>query len=335
LYVHIVDPPAYTPPYDRALAEALRRAGARVELWDAERFYPRSIGPRRVSRLLQHVPAMRRYARAARAADVVHFQWLPVQWVDWALLPKGRPVVLTAHDILPRESLPGQRAGQRRAYGKVDAVVVHSEHGAARLRTEAGVDPGKVHVIPHGAFAPAPAGALPDGLVKERPVVLFFGLIRPYKGLDVLLDAWRGIDGADLWVVGRPRFDVASLKASAPSSVKWVTRFVSDAEAAAVMEAADVVVLPYREIDQSGVLFTAMGHGKPVVLTEVGGFPEIEAAVHVPPGDPAALRTALKALLADEPRRSTLAAASLRAAAGGYSWDAIAQRHLALYDSLR
>jgi glycosyltransferase involved in cell wall biosynthesis len=331
LRVHLVDPAAYTPPYDRALCAALARAGADVELWSADRFYPRSLGPRRVSRLLQHGPAMRRYARAARAADVVHFQWLPVQWIDWALLPRGRPVVLTAHDVFTREALPGQHAGQRRAYSRVDAIVVHSSHGAARLSAWAD----KVRVIPHGAFEPVPAGTLPDGLVKGGdPVVLFFGLIRPYKGLSVLLDAWEGVSGAELWIVGKPRYDVSALRARAPSSVRWVERFVTDAEAAAVFQAADVVVLPYLEIDQSGVLFSAMGHGKPMILSSVGGFPEISEAVHVPPGDPAALRSALIGLLGDPGRRADLSAAALAAAAGPYSWDAIAQRHLELYSSL-
>src|SRR3954469_14466661 len=122
--VHVVDPPAYTPPYDRALCAALARAGAEVELWTsrfgygesgpapgfrvAEAFYRRSAGApgsrrRRAGRLAQHVPDMLRYRRRAAAADVLHFQWLPVQAVDWALLPARRPRLITAHDVLPRE----------------------------------------------------------------------------------------------------------------------------------------------------------------------------------------------------------------------------------------
>ena len=330
--VHVVDPPAYTPPYDRALVAALARAGASVALVGPDRFYPREFGPQRLSRLAQHVPGMLRYrAAATRDADVVHFQWLPVQWVDWALLPRGVPVGLTAHDVFTREALPGQHWGARRAYDRVEAIVVHSSHGADRLAPWSS----KVHVIPHGAFAPEPAGELPVGLVKGAvPVVLFFGLIREYKGLDVLLSAWEGVGGAELWIVGNPRMDVSALRAAAPPGVRWVTRFVSDAEATAVMQAADVVVLPYREIDQSGVLFTAMGHGKPMILSSVGGFPEVGEAVHVPPGDPDALRAAICALLEDPARRASLGDAARAAAAGPYSWNAVARAHLDLYASL-
>jgi glycosyltransferase involved in cell wall biosynthesis len=353
-----VDPSAYTPPYDHALSTALARLGDQVTLAtsrfgygavpaalgyvrDERAFYrlqPGSAGSRArlAGKLAQHVPDMLRLRRRARHFDVVHFQWLAVQHLDRGLLPRGRPLVLTAHDVLPREPRRGQLDAQRRLYERMDAVVVHSRHGERRLVEDIGADPEKVEVIPHGAFrhlttmTPAPL-PLPDPGV---PVVLFFGLLRPYKGLDVLLEAWRGIDGAELWVVGNARMDTSALKASAPANVRFLERFVSDAEAAALFRRADIAVLPYREIDQSGVLFTALAFGTPLVLSEVGGFPEIDAAVHVPPGDAGALHAALAQLLGDENRRAWLRVAAERAVATGYSWEAIAARHTALYARL-
>ena len=97
--------------------------------------------------------------------------------------------------------------------------------------------------------------------------MLFFGLIRPYKGVDVLLDAWRRAerpDGAELWIVGMPRMDASFIHGP---DVRTALRFVSGAELAGAFRAADLVVLPYREIDQSGVLFTALAFGKPLLLT--------------------------------------------------------------------
>jgi glycosyltransferase involved in cell wall biosynthesis len=361
--VDVVDPSAYTPPYDHALCAALARAGADVRLVTSafsygaapraegygvdERFYrgAPARGRARVAwKLAHHAPDMLFAARSAsrRAVDVVHFQWLAVQPLDVALLRAFRaPLVLTAHDVLPREARPGQRAAQRRLYERVDAVVVHSEHGRARLMDELGVAAEKVAAIPHGVLQPAGAGepgALPPELAGVAgPVVLFFGLLRPYKGVDVLLEAWRGVDGAELWVVGMPRMDTGALRATAPPGVRFVERFVSDGEAAALFRRADLAVLPYREIDQSGVLFTALGTGTPLVLSAVGGFPEVAAAGAaelVPPGDPAALRAALRRLLADPAARERLAAGARRAAEERYGWDAIARRHLELYARL-
>jgi glycosyltransferase involved in cell wall biosynthesis len=367
--VHVVDPSAYTPPYDHALCRSLAALGAEVELFTsrfaygavpppdgyARRnfFYRAAVGPpasraRRVAKLIEHVPDMLRYRRAARAADVVHFQWLTVQHLDGRLLParrspsgRRRPLVLTAHDILPREPRHGQLSAQRRLYERFDALVVHSEHGRRRLTDELGIDSARVHVIAHGAFvAPAVERSSPpplSPLQTDVPVVLCFGLLRPYKGLDLLLDAWRDIDGAELWVVGMPRMDISPLRAAASPSVRFVPRFVSDAEAAACFARADLLVLPYREIDQSGVAFTALGAGVPMLLSDVGGFPELAAtgaACTFPAGDSASLRDALRELLSDPETLTAMAERAHAAASGPYSWDAVARRTLDLYESL-
>src|SRR5207248_9956786 len=125
---------------------ALGRAGSEVDLLTTsfaygpapapdgyrlrQLFYRRARGAagsrlRSASKLLEHVPDMLRYRRLAPEADVVHFQWLTVQWLDRQLLP-DRPLVLTAHDLLPREPRLLQARAQRRLYDAVDAVVAHS-----------------------------------------------------------------------------------------------------------------------------------------------------------------------------------------------------------------
>jgi glycosyltransferase involved in cell wall biosynthesis len=364
MHVHVVDPSAYTPPYDHALCRALGTAGADVSLYTSRFAYgpvPPPSGYRRIEhfyragallpgsgngaqrarralKLAEHVPGMLRYRRAARAADVVHFQWLSVQQLDGHLLPHGKPLVLTAHDVLPREPRPGQREAQRRLYERFDAIVAHSAHGRSRLIDELGVDGERVHVIPHGAFAhlaDAPEG--PPPFDTDKQVVLFFGLLRPYKGLDVLLDAWREVDGAELWIAGMPRMDISELRASAPANVRFVPRFITDRQLPPYFRRADLVVLPYREIEQSGVLFTALAFGKPLLVSDVGGFGEIAAAGAaraVPPGDAAALGAALNELLGDPVKLAALATRSRELAGGEYGWPEIARRTLALYERL-
>jgi glycosyltransferase involved in cell wall biosynthesis len=364
--VQLVDPSAFTPPYDRALAAALAHRGAEVELLTSrflygpvpradgyrieECFYQRSVArgldasARRVFKLAEHVPDMLRLRRRADA-DVVHYQWLTVPALDALLLPPKRPRLITAHYILPPRPSCHQLTLARRVFGRMDAVIAHSEHGASRLRDEIGLDPGRVRVIPHGAFdylthlaqeKPLPAEL--EG--AERPVILFFGLLRPYKGLDVLLDAFCRLDGPELWIVGNPRMEVEPLRrlaAGAPGRVRFLTRFVEEAEIPAIFRRADIVVLPYRDAEHSGVLYTGLAFGKPLVLSAVGGFPELAAdgaARIVSPGDPAALAMTLGELSADRPAREELAAAARRAAAGPYSWDGVAERTLALYREL-
>jgi glycosyltransferase involved in cell wall biosynthesis len=364
--VQLVDPPAFTPPYDRSLAAALARAGADVELVTsrflygpvpepdgyrvAERFYRRSSARgldapgRRAFKLLEHVPDMLRF-RGAADADVIHYQWLTVPALDAWLLPPRRPRLMTAHYVLPPSPGRRQLAVARRAFGAMDAVIAHSEHGAARLREAVGLDPARVRVVHHGAFdyltrLPEERPLPPELRGAGGPVILFFGLLRPYKGLDVLLDAFARVDGAELWIVGNPRMDVEPLRRAAARSggrVRLLTRFVEDAEVPEIFRRADLLVLPYRDVEHSGVLYAGLAFGKPMVLSSVGGFPEVAAlgaASLVPPQDPAALAAELERLISDEAARAELGAAAGRVAAGPYSWDEAARRTLELYDEL-
>ena len=113
---------------------------------------------------------------------------------------------------------------------------------------------------------------------------------------------------------------------------------MTDAELAGVLRRADLVTLPYREIDQSGVLYAALGLGRPLLLSDVGGFGEVAAtgaAELVAPGDPAALHAALaRAARRPRPPRDPRRSPPPHAAQTTYAWDAIAQRHLALYGML-
>jgi len=372
--VQLVDPSAFTPPYDRALAAALARGGAEVELLTSRflygavppaegyrvegRFYRRSAArgldaPARVPfKAAEHLPDMLRFrrdeARAARAGagpDVLHYQWLTMPPLDIHLLPKQRPRVMTAHYILPPDPTHRQVTSARRTFGPMDAVIAHSEHGAARLRDEVGLDPAKVRVIPHGAFdyltrLPEEKPLPPELGGAKGPVILFFGLLRPYKGIENLLQAFRQVEGAELWIIGNPRMDVAPLRALAaevPGRVRFVTRFIDDAEIPAIFRRADLLALPYLDAEHSGVLYTGLAFGKPMVLSAVGGFPEVAATGAgrlVTPGDVDALARALAELAADEGARTELAAAASRAAAGPFSWDETARLTLDLYREL-
>lgn len=364
--VQLVDPSAFTPPYDRALAAALARAGADVELLTSHFLYGPVPPPEgyRVSELFyrrtaargldargrlpfkaaEHVADMLRFRRAADA-DLVHYQWLTAPSLDVHLLPSLRPRVMTAHYILPPQPSRRQVKSARRVFAAMDAVVAHSEHSAARLQDEVGLDPAKVRVIPHGAFdylTKLPEEKpLPSELEgAEGPVILCFGLLRPYKGIENLLEAFRRVEGAELWIVGNPRMDVGPLRVLADEAdgrVRLVTRFVDDAEIPAIFRRADLVVLPYLDAEHSGVLYTGLAFGKPMVLSAVGGFPEVAetgAARLVPPGDTPALASALAELVEDESGRAELAAAATRAAAGPFSWDEAARRTLDLYREL-
>ncbi len=233
----------------------------------------------------------------------------------------------------------------------MDAVVVLTEQGAQRVEDEFSVPRDRINVIPHGALdyltrLPDEAPLLPELEGAEGPVILSFGLIRPYKGVDVLLRAFAELeaDTAELWIAGRPLgVDPAELRALADAAkgrVRFVTRFITDTELPAIFRRADIVALPYREAQQSGVLYAALAFGKAIVASGVGGLAEVARAGDgetlrlVEPGDVAELAGALAELAGNPGERARLEAAASAVAAGPYSWDAVAAQTLELYRRL-
>src|ERR671911_332380 len=294
--VHLIDPSGDVLPYDHALAAALARRGLEVEVVTSrfvhgpapepegyevsESFYrlatragARAPRRRRLLRAAEHVPDMLRYRRRAGGADVRHFQWLPVERIDAHLLPAARPRVLTMHNVIRREAV------DRRLAERMDAVIVHTRHGAELL---GGCE--RVHVIPHGAF---------EHLRRLAP----------------------------------------------PGRVRFVDRYVSDAELPAYFRRADLLVLPHRNVDMSGVLFAGLAFGKAMVLSDVGGFRELVeehgAGRLVPAGDTTALGAAIGELLGDPEERRRLEEAARAAAAGPFSWDRVAEQTAAVYERVR
>lgn len=369
--VKLIDPSAFTPPYDRALAAALAAEGADVELITSEftygpvpephgytvshDFYRRTSRRfRRLSKAAVHVPEMRALRRKIDRepeGTVTHYQWLTMPRIDRHLISGRRPRVMTAHYILPPDPSPKQVGEARKTFGLMDAVIAHSRQGADRLIGEVGLPEDRVRVIPHGVFdylTGMPERDLPPELAGEPgerpPVILFFGLLRPYKGIDVLLQAIKEMEPGpvppELWIVGNPRMDLTELRAraaEAPIRVRWLTRFIEDAEIPAIMNRADLLVLPYTDGEQSGVLYTGIAFGKAMIVSEIGGIGEV-AREHglarlVPPGDAGALRIELSELTRPDGKasREELADRAREAAAGPFAWRRIARQTLDLY----
>ena len=349
--VVLADPPAYTPAYDHELAGALARAGVDVELvtsrfrfGDApppsgyarsELFYPLSSRLFRRSRLrlplklAEHPLGMARLAR--RAADVVHVQWLAAPELDRILLRTRAPVVFTAHDLLPRRTA-AKLALWRRLYARFDKIVAHSEHGRRTLLA-LGVADERVRVIPHPVFC-SDAPRRDDGRT-----LLFFGIIRPYRGLEDALAAAARVEGARLIVAGDPVEPLDGYRARAGPSVEWRLGYLPDDEVDRAHGEATLAVFPYRpEIDQSGSLLRALGAGVPAVAYDVGGIAEpvrrFGAGRVVPPGDVDALVAAISELLNDEQALAAARAGAVRARET-LTWDAAARAHVDLYRELQ
>lgn len=321
----VVDLLCNTPYYCGPLAAALRDAGVTAEL-ASPRFYldppyldgyPRAgwivdmavrVAGRRPVRLLARsievgINAASLLARvAAGRYDVVHVQWNPFD--EHATLPMrilrnrcdatGTLLVQTAHNAVPHDRPAADRGTIRRNLDLSHLVIAQTEHVAAELRDDLGVA-SPIEVISHPPLftdreLPERAGAAERVGLRRAPTVLFSGLLRPYKGLDLLADAWPLVlaeqPDARLVVAGR-RADsavageLARLRALPGVVVREA--YLSMADLLDYYAAADVVAVPYRHISQSGALMTATGLGRPVVVTPLPGLLEqtvgLESAV--------------------------------------------------------
>jgi glycosyltransferase involved in cell wall biosynthesis len=351
--IALVDPLAYTPPYDHSLAAALAEQGHAVTLLTSrfpygepptpagyareEIFMPVSSRVFRRSPLrlaakgLEYLPSVVRLLRRVERLDpdVVHVQWLPRPELDLRWLRRisaERPVVLTAHDVLPRRERA--RAAWPEVLETAERVVVHSRRAVEQL-VEVGLGHERIVRIAHPVFEGEELGP-PAGRT-----LLFFGLIRDYKGLDVLLRALPEIPDARLVVAGDPVDPVEPVEVD--GRVEWRLRFISEPEVRELMARAAAVVLPYRQLDSSGVLATAIGYRRPVVVTDVGSLGEIVrefgAGEVVPPNDPRALAEACARLL--EPKALAAAHAGAERAAQVLTWETAAAEHDRLYREVR
>lgn len=346
----LVDPAAFTPPYDDALAAALARAGAEVELVTApfrfgatprpvgyrrsELFYPLSSRLFRGSRLrlplkaIEHPAGMLQLRR--RTADVFHLQWLALPELDGRLLPRHVPTVFTAHDLLPRRTA-AKRALWLGLLGRFARVVVHSQRGRQTL-AGLGVSEERLRVVPHPVFPSDPPRA------DDGHTVLCLGVIRPYKGLADGVAAVRQVEGARLLVAGDPRLPIEPLRTAAGPAAEWRLGYLSEAEVDRALGEATVALFPYRaELDQSGALLRALGAAVPAVVYDVGGLAEPVQAYGagrvVPAGDIEALAVAVRELLED-PVALERARAGARRAREALTWDASASAHLRIYREL-
>lgn len=221
----------------------------------------------------------------------------------------------------------------------VDGFVVHNEFDRGELDRRYALDGRPVALIAHGPYdqyVSEPGEATPRH--DDAFNLLFFGVIRPFKGLEDLVEAFNGLPAEEaerfrLTVVGetwegwtRPG---ELIEAGAHRDrIDFVNRYVSDEEAAGYFAAADAVVLPYHRSSSSGPAQMAMSHGLPLVITSVGGLVEAvagyEGAIRVPPKDPDAIRAALSEALELRGRRFD----------DPHSWDTTVDRYSEFFSTV-
>jgi glycosyltransferase involved in cell wall biosynthesis len=292
----------------------------------------------------------------ATPASIVHIQWwsLPLFPVclTFALAAKLRriPVVVTVHNVLPHEPSPWFLRMSRMLCGLANHLIVHSEVNRDQLLKHVRCGENNVTCVPMGIEVPNTTA--PDkesaraqiGIPRGRPTLLFFGTIRPYKGLDTLLRALAIVRAEHpdvlLIVAGKPweawaRYQAPIDDEGLAENVVSRLDYIPEAEVPLYYAAADLVVLPYAHFHaQSAVGVQVLGHGRPLIVTDCGGLPALvnhEAKWMVAPNEARALAEKINAFFR-EPTCATEAFAEIARQAGErMSWAAGAKAHWDIY----
>jgi glycosyltransferase involved in cell wall biosynthesis len=285
--------------------------------------------------------------------DVIHFQWLPIPALDRIYLRQLQriaPLVLTAHNTTLYHGAASSRLqglGLNSIFKCFDAIIAHTEYSKNRINAKRLIAPEAVAVIPHGVldYYRSLGHNTENRCAAANPTILFFGNIKPYKGLDILLRAFHALPlstrkSSRLVIAGRPHCDMRALRKLSQdlgidSQVTWKLRFMEEPDVADLFRSATVVALPYREIDQSGVLMTAIAFETPVVASRLEGFQEtIKDGVHgylVPPGEVSSLATALDRILTSPDQAGRMRQELRILRNGKLSWDHCAKETLKVY----
>jgi glycosyltransferase involved in cell wall biosynthesis len=289
-------------------------------------------------------------------ADRVHIQWwsLPLFPVclTFALAAKLRriPLIITVHNVLPHEASPGFLRASRVLYRLADRLIVHTEASREQILQHFPVDPHRVACIPMGVDAPRSGAASKRdartriGIDPGRPTLLFFGTIRPYKGLMDLLRAMAIVrekhTSVQLLVAGMPWDPWAPYAEFIDQNglrERVYTRldYIPEDQIQDYFSAADLVVLPYTHFDaQSAVGAQVLGAGRPLLVTKTGGLPALvgdDARWIAPPRDPAALAERIAAFLAKPEEAAAVFEAIASEVRAQMSWQASADAHWRIY----
>lgn len=271
------------------------------------------------------------WLRLAAGVRVVYFPyahtWTPVM-LAWARL-LGCRAVITFHDYRPHLGEADRLT--RLILWLTSRLATHFIFLSAHVRDEAVADRAAIApvstVVPHGLFSlPGLAEKSPDSLRATPRTLLFTGRLSRYKGIEMLAQAFgqAGLPDCRLVIAGKSNYAIDA--AAFPPGVELIDRFLDEAEMAALLNEADVLVLPYLEATQSGIVTLGIDSATPMVCTRVAGLSEQLApdeALFCAP-DSAALAAAL-AEVATLDRRQHLCCA-LRARKRDLGWSGIADR---------
>lgn len=289
-----------------------------------------------------------RMLRRERIEVVVLVWWVWIWAIPYRVICSlaGACVVVQCHNVSDKEPSWWKSALTNLLLRRADQVLVHAASEALEVQKRLGprAPVQRLFLPAHqlGGKVPSREEARRRLGLGDSPVALFFGHIRPFKGLDIALRAWSTLRrdallliAGEVWWDEEPQYRRMIEELKLQQKIIFHPRFIPEAEVPIYFAAADVVLAPYRSEAQSGVVMTAFHFARPVIASRVGGIPEVvrdgENGLLIPPEDPAALAAAAESFFQRD--RAAMERAAARTAAES-SWPRYAAELSAVITSL-
>ncbi len=265
--------------------------------------------------------------------DIIHINERNLGFFPVLAFLDTRKVVLTIHDPVAHIGSGSWYSGlETKAFlRKSPNIIVHGEKFRGHYPTK------RVFVIPHGEYGRF--NTTSSEVIEEDDTVLFFGRINKYKGIDILVqamkDVWKKRPQTKLIIAGEGDLKALGVDVDGMSGVEVINNYIPNEEVSKLFQRASIVVLPYIEGSQSGVLATALALGKPTIATRVGCFEETlengKNGILVEPGKPEGLRDAMLELLENNEERKDLGKRAKEYSDQYLQWAPIAKKTLDSY----
>lgn len=289
--------------------------------------------------------------------DVLHVQWFILSPIDAFYIKKikkmGTRIIVTVHDILPFNEMFYDYLSHKKIYSMADKIIVQAKPNIERMNNKFNNIESKVVYIPHGNFVEHVNIIEKDkarellNINKDKKVILFFGQIKKVKGLDVLIKGYSELIkqnndknlllliAGKVWGDDLSKYEKLIEELNIKENVRLDIKYIPDEQISWYYSAADINVLPYREVYQSGVVHLAYAYKIPVIATNVGSFPEVVldnlSGILVEKENYKELAQAINNLVYDDEKIKKMGIIGREYIEENFSWDKIADNISDLY----
>lgn len=330
---------------------------------DYKQWFNSTEDSNKISKGINYISAWRKVISLIKEKkiDILHVQWFLLSPIDYYFISKakklGIKILVTIHDILPFNTKFYDYKYHKKIYQIADSIIVQGEVNKTKLLNlfpDIENLQSKTVYIPHGNFVDYVEEVKKNdarkylNLPENKVILLFFGQIKKVKGLDVLIKAMKQVCdkrkdvllviAGKVWDDNFEVYDKLINENGLTDFIRGDIKYIADQDVKYYFGSSDVVILPYKNVYQSGVVQLAYSYKKPVIATNVGAFKEVVeneiSGLLVPPDNVECLSNAILSMINDKEKLDKYGVNGYKIINDKFGWPEIASKVYNIYSLL-